>query len=260
MGIPENDVSPWQAFAMRDTLRDDLGWLPWPNADDANSPVALHESSQFSYEAVQDAVVLERYLSGELPPGRPSRAVRELRKRRVRRAAQFGGAGLMLAAIAMAGVVLSDQPTSQSSPNATTSLPRQAGDPISVAQTPVGPSASTTAHVATTYCKTVVGAVFADVNLDGDRQAGESGVAAYVVNAYDDNNTIVASATTKPDGYFALAIPGGAPVRVEFVDPSGSLANAPHGGGATSVAYPTAPGCRVLYAVVDPAVVNPAKP
>ena len=253
---------------MRDTLRDDLGWLPWPAADDENSPVALDGPSQFSYEAIQDAVVLDQprrdllwsVRPADLEAARPSRVVRELRKRRVRRAAQFGGAGLMLAAVAIAAVVLSDQPPSQSSVPAALPPARKAGDPISVAQKQTGPAATSTVAVSPTYCKAVIGAVFGDVNLDGDRQTGEAGVAGFVVNAYNDGNTLVASATTTSDGNFVLAIPGGAPVRVEFVDPSGSLANAPHGSGATSVAYPTAPGCRVVYPVVDPAVVNPARP
>ena len=253
---------------MRDTLRDDLGWLPWPSADDENSPVALGSPRQFSYEAIQDAVVLESSRRDlmwtvrpeELEAARPSRVIREIRKRRVRSAAKFGGAGLMLAAVAIAAVVLSDQPPSQSSVPAVSQSSRKAGDPISVAQTPVGPPASTTVAMAPTFCKAVIGAVFADVNLDGDRQVGEAGVTGFVVNAYNDANTLVASATTTSDGNFVLSIPGGAPVRVEFIDPSGSLANAPHGSGATSVAYPTAPGCRVVYPVADPAVVNPAKP
>jgi hypothetical protein len=203
----------------------DLSWLPWPDARAA-----------------------------QLGLTRSSRTTRTHRRRRNRQWMQFVGVGIVGTIAVVAGVFAfggGTQPARASSPV------RKAGDPIVVASTAVVvPSTVGTTVVPARFCGTVGGSVFGDRNFDGIRQSNEAGVAGYRVDAYDDANKVVASAVTGADGNFTLAIPGGVAVRVEFNDPSGQLAVAPHGAGgsATSIAYPQAPDCRVVYGVVDPAV------
>ena len=67
----------------------------------------------------------------------------------------------------------------------------------------------------------ITGTVYADYDQNGSRVAGELGVGGIQLAAYDDANTMVASATSDQLGQFSLApTTGGTTYRVEMTIPS----------------------------------------
>ncbi|NJM39375.1 MAG: hypothetical protein HC853_00705 [Anaerolineae bacterium] len=99
------------------------------------------------------------------------------------------------------------------------------------------------------------GAVYDDLNMNGLRDGGETGVAGVTVRAYDRDGALRGSATTDASGNYTLAATGNGPYRVEFsglpqgYQPSGSS------NGDTSVQEVASGGVSgVDFAVAIPAL------
>ena len=99
------------------------------------------------------------------------------------------------------------------------------------------------------------GAVFRDFNQNGIKDSTDMGIASITVNAYDNSNTLVATATTDANGWYKFSsYTNGAQYRLEFVGLPSNLYSGAHGTDNTSnVRFITAaPNCGIHYAVSDP--------
>lgn len=62
----------------------------------------------------------------------------------------------------------------------------------------------------------ISGTVFNDLNADGILSAGEQGIAGVLINAYDANNTLIASVQSQTSGAYQLSTSGAGPLRIEL--------------------------------------------
>ncbi|MEM7128147.1 MAG: SdrD B-like domain-containing protein [Chloroflexota bacterium] len=100
----------------------------------------------------------------------------------------------------------------------------------------------------------ISGTVFDELALNGIYQEGsEAGLAGVTVTAYDASGSVVGTPTTSGvDGSYALNVPDGTAVRVEFTDLPGGYA--PTVAGDTTVQFVTSPLEGVDLGLVDTAV------
>ncbi len=101
---------------------------------------------------------------------------------------------------------------------------------------------------------TISGLVFRDYNADGRYQVrAEGGIPAIAVSAYDDAGTPIATTVTDAAGEYALAIPDGTAVRLEFGALSDYLQPGPAGpDSATTVTFVTSPADDVRVGLANP--------
>lgn len=101
---------------------------------------------------------------------------------------------------------------------------------------------------------TVSGTVFLDMNSDGSKGTGETGVSGVTVRAFDSAGTAVGTATSGSDGTYSLAVTGAATssVRVEFDTPAGHQSSFAPSTGGTSIQFVTMPATSVDFALIVP--------
>jgi hypothetical protein len=92
----------------------------------------------------------------------------------------------------------------------------------------------------------VGGRVYRDYNENGTLDAREPGVGDLTVTAYDASGAVVASAATSVTGVYALDVPNGANVRVEFTGlPVGMFSGPAGADSSTTAAFVQSPDCDV---------------
>ncbi len=96
----------------------------------------------------------------------------------------------------------------------------------------------------------IKGIVFQDYNGNGFMDPLEGFFAGTVVKAYDKTNSVIASTTTASDGTYALSVPNGKAVRIEFSSLANNSNPGPVGNGAgATVQFATSPACGVNLAI-----------
>ncbi len=99
----------------------------------------------------------------------------------------------------------------------------------------------------------VTGVVFTDFNDNGIREQNDVGVPGVLVEAFDSTGSLIASDTTDASGNYALTIPDGVEVRVEFSNIPADLRPGAFGSDSgTTVQFVTSPAAGVDLGLAKP--------
>lgn len=105
---------------------------------------------------------------------------------------------------------------------------------------------------------TISGTVYQDSNLNGTKDAPESGLSGVTVTAYDSTGTNVGSATTIGDGTYTLNASGTQPYRIEFTGlPSGYISGPSGANNGTTVVFVTGSVANLDLGVHVPETCSP---